>query len=870
MLLGRGWRRALNHLRWNAGAAVKLHAAALDCEVLSGVVLDGDGCDARHMIDELPLKSQEAETACRHMLFEYSRDNRNFEALNVFVGGFRSGLWLDESSFSCVLKVCGSLRDLGIGRQVHCYCAKSGFVEDVSVGTALVDMYMKNENIGDGESVFGEMKERNVVAWTCLLTGYAQNGMNDKAVELFSRMRIEGIEPNPYTFATILGAVASNGDTKKGIAVHAMVFKNGLVSALFVGNSLISMYSRSGLITEARIVFDGMYDRNEVSWNGMVSGYVNNGFNTEALDLFYWMRVEEIKLTQTIFVVILKLCSDLEDWIFAKQLHSEVFKKGFMSDFHIRTALMVAYSKNQEMDDAYNLFANMAGNQSVISWTAMISGHLQNGAPGQAMKLFRQMNRDGVRPNHFTYSIILTAHPAISPFQVHTQVIKCNYESLPTVGTALLDSYVKTGCYTEASKVFKTIEEKDIVAWSAMLAGYAQNFDSVQAVDLFIELGHKGIRPNEYTFSSVINACSGPAAGAEQGKQIHTSSIKSGFSKAVCVSSALVTMYAKRGNIESANAVFTRQEERDLVSWNSMITGFAQHGYAEKGLDVFNEMVKEGIEMDGVTLIGVISACTHVGMVDEGRKYFDLMVKDHGIEPAMEHYSCMVDLYGRAGMLEKAVSFIARMPFPPGATVWRTLLSACHVHRNAELGKLAAEKLFSLEPQHSSAYVLLSNIYAATGKWQERARIRKLMDERNVKKEAGYSWIEVKNKNHVFMAGDVMHPLWGSISTKLEDLRNRLRDAGYQPDTSYVLQDVEEEQKEAILSQHSERSAIAFGLISTPPGTTIHVLKNLRVCGDCHTVIKLISSIEEREIIVRDTIRFHHFRSGSCSCGDYW
>ncbi|CAM8972962.1 unnamed protein product [Rhodiola kirilowii] len=872
MLFGLCLRRPLKQLKWNAGAPARVHAAAVAvyCERWSGNGIHGDESGARQIVDEMPVRSGEPATSCRHLLFEYSRNNWNYEALSVFVGAQRSGLWLDESSFSCVLKVCGCVREPSVGRQVHSHCVKTGFVVDVSVGTALVDMYMKNESVCDGERVFGEMEERNVVAWTCLLTGYAQNGLNDKAVELFGRMRVEGVEPNPYTFATILGALAANGDVKRGITVHALVLKNGLVSALFVGNSLISMYSRPGLITEARTIFDSMYDKNEVTWNSVISGYVNNGFNIEALDLFYRMRIEEVKMTQTIFVVVLKLCADLEDWMFAKELHCQVLKSAFVCDLNIRTALMVAYSKNKEMDDAYNLFVDMSVNQSVISWTAMISGYLQNGEVEQAAKLFRQMNREGVRPNHFTYSIILTAQPTISPLQVHARIIKTNYESSATVGTALLDSYVKAGCCVEASKVFDIIEEKDIVAWSAMLAGYAQSFDTERAVAMFIELGKKGIRPNEYTFSSIINACSGPAAGLEQGKQIHTSSIKSGFSNAVCVSSALVTMYAKRGNIESANAVFTRQAERDLVSWNSMITGFAQHGYAKKGLDVFKEMLKEGIAMDGVTLIGVISACTHVGMVVEGQKYFDLLVKDHGIEPTMEHYSCLVDLYGRAGMLEKASDLIARMPFPPGATVWRTLLSACHVHRNAELGKFAAEKLFSIQPHHSSAYVLLSNIYSATGKWQERAKVRKLMDERNVKKEAGYSWIEVKNKTHVFMAGDTMHPLWGSISAKLEELGNRLRDAGYHPDTSYVLQDVEEEQKETILSQHSERSAIAFGLISTPPGTTIHILKNLRVCGDCHTVIKLISSIEEREIIVRDTNRFHHFRSGSCSCGDYW
>lgn len=276
------------------------------------------------------------------------------------------------------------------------------------------------------------------------------------------------------------------------------------------------------------------------------------------------------------------------------------------------------------------------------------------------------------------------------------------------------------------------------------------------------------------------------------------------------------------------------------------------------------------MEMDGITFIGIITACAHAGLVVEGERYFTIMRKDHQIDAKMEHYSCMVDLYSRAGRLEKAMNIINEMPFPAGATVWRTILAACRIHLNLELGKYAAEKLISLQPQDSAGYVLLSNIYATAGKWQERAEVRKLMDKRKVKKEAGYSWIEVKNKTYSFLAGDDSHPSSDQIYMKLEELSTRLKDFGYQPDTNYVLQDIDDEHKEVILSQHSERLAIAFGLIATPPGTSLQIVKNLRVCGDCHTVIKLITMIERREIVVRDTNRFHHFRGGICSCRDFW
>lgn len=823
--------------------------------------------EAQLVFDQIPQKGI-SET--NHLLFQYSRNNLNLESLNLFVGIRRLGLPIDGSSLSCIIKVCGCLFNQVIGKQVHCNCIKSGFVEDVSVGTSLIDMYMKTENVVDGKGVFSEMPDKNVVSWTSLLAGYTRNGLFDEAIELFFQMQIEGIKPNPFTFAAVLGALANSGSVEKGIQVHTMVIKNGFELTTYVGNSLVNMYSKSGMVIDARAVFDDMEIKDVVSWNGMIAGFVTNGLDLEALELFYRMRLAGVKLTQPIFVTVIKLCTNLKKVGFATQLHSRVMKSGFESDPNIRTALMVNYTKCSEMNDAFKLFCTNHRVHNVVTWTAIISGYLKNGGIEQAVNLFCQMNRDAVRPNHFTYSTILTAHPTISLFQVHAQVIKANYENSPSVGTALLDAYVKTGNTNDAERVFDLVEEKDIVTWSAMLAGYAQIKDSSRAVRVFCQLAKEGIEPNEYTFSSVINACASPTATVEQGKQLHAGSIKSGYNNALCVSSALVTLYAKRGNIESANEIFKRQRERDLVSWNSMISGYAQHGYGKKALKIFEEMQTNNFEVDDITFIGVLTACTHAGLVEEGQRYFDMMVKDLNIDPKMEHYSCMVDLYSRAGLLEKAMALINGMPFPAGSTVWRTLLAACRVHRNLELGKLAGEKLISLQPQDSAAYVLLSNLYATVGKWQERGKVRKLMDERKVKKEAGYSWIEVKNKIYSFLAGDRSHPLSNHIYLKLGELSIRLKDAGYQPDTNYVLHDVEDEHKEVILSHHSERLAIAFGLIATPPGIPLQIVKNLRVCGDCHTVIKLISSLEGREIVVRDSNRFHHFKGGLCSCGEYW
>ncbi|KAG6433092.1 hypothetical protein SASPL_104699 [Salvia splendens] len=744
-----------------------------------------------------------------HLLFDYARDGLNQKALETYAFMNRSGVLADGSSLSCILKASTSLQDYDFGRQIHCHSVKNGF----SVGTSLVDMHIKNGNLDDGKRVFDEISVKNVVTWTSLLKGYAVKRM-----------------------------------TRKGLGLSCT----------------------SGMSREARCVFEGTDCRYAVSWNGMIAGLMMNGFDLDAFGLFYRMRVASVEFTETTFATALKLCSNFKELGFARQIHCQAVRRGFGSFDNVRTALMACYTKGREMDDAMKMFSLIGTVQSVVSWTAIIGGYMKNGQTLEATDMFLQMRREAVRPNHCTYSTILAALPANSLSQVHAEIIKTNYSNSPSVGTALLNTYIKMGKTDDAGKVFRQIEEKDIVAWSAMLVAYAQQDDTEGAVRFYGQLAKEGAWPNEFTFSTIINACETQSAATDQGKLFHASSIKSGYNNTLIVSSALVTMYAKKGDIESGDQVFKRQQERDLVSWNSMISGYAQHGYGEKALGVFKEMQKRDLEMDDITFIGVISACTHIGLVSEGEAYFDMMVNKLHISPTMEIYSCMVDTYSRAGMLDKAMALITGMSFPAGATVWRTLLVACRVHRNIEMGKFAAEKVISCKPHDSSAYVLLANLYAASGNWQDRSKVRKMMDDRKVRKETGYSWIEVKKKTYAFMASDVSHPLSDQIYRKLGELGVRLRDEGYQPDTNYVLHDIEEEQKESILSRHSERLAIAFGPISLPHGVPIRIIKNLRVCGDCHTVIKLISGIEDTEIIVRDSNRFHHFSKGLCSCGDYW
>jgi len=359
-------------------------------------------------------------------------------------------------------------------------------------------------------------------------------------------------------------------------------------------------------------------------------------------------------------------------------------------------------------------------------------------------------------------------------------------------------------------------------------------------------------------------------AALEYGKEVHEDIKRSGFQSDVYVGTALVDMYAKCGSITDARNVFDIMSKRDVVSWNAMIAGYAMHGCGKEAIEIFEQMEHSTSKPNNATFVGVLSACCHAGLVDEGWKYFDYMSKLYSITPVLDHYCCMADLLGRAGYLDEAYDFINRMPVKPDATVWSSLLAACRIHSNAELGEQVAECLFELDPTDAATYVLMSNIYAAAGRWDDIKKIRALMKERKVEKKPGSSWIEVNNKVYAFLVGDTSHPQLQEIYLKLDALSGEMKEAGYVSDTRFVLQDVEEEQKEHILGYHSEKLAIAFGLMNTYPGTPIRVVKNLRVCGDCHCAIKFISRIAAREIVVRDANRFHHFRNGQCSCGDYW
>lgn len=455
--------------------------------------------------------------------------------------------------------------------------------------------------------------------------------------------------------------------------------------------------------------------------------------------------------------------------------------------------------------------------------------------------------------------------------QIHSLIIKSMFESHIYVGSSLLDMYAKSGKIHEARGVFEGLPDRDVVSCTAIISGYAQMGLDEEALELFRRLQREGMTCNYVTYASVLTALSGLAA-VDHGKQVHNYVLRSELPFYVVLQNSLIDMYSKCGNLTYARRIFDNMSERTVISWNAMLVGYGKHGKGREVVELFELLIEQNeVKPDTVTFLAVLSGCSHGGLEDRGFEFFDDMVsgKD-GVKPEIEHYGCVVDILGRSGKLEEAFEFIKQMPFEPTAAIWGALLGACRVHLNVDIGELVAERLIEMEPENSGNYVILSNLYASMGRWEDARNVRELMNEKAVIKEPGRSWIKLNQTLHTFHASDRTHPRKEEVFVKVKELLVEIKQAGYTPDLSCVLHDVDEEQKEKILLGHSEKLALAFGLIDTPPGKPVQVMKNLRICVDCHNFAKFVSNVYGREVSLRDKNRFHHIIGGICSCGDYW
>lgn len=623
----------------------------------------------------------------------------------------------------------------------------------------------------------------------------------------------------------------------------------------------MDMYAKRGQVKLARELFEELPERVVADWNSMISGYWKSRDEAEANTLFDLMSERNV-IT----------------W----------------------TAMVTGYSNMGELKKAKAFFDQMP-TRTVVSWNAMLSGYTQNGYADEALKLFDEMMRLGFRPDETTWVTIISScsssgDPLLARSLVET-LDKNQIHLNSFVKTALLDMYAKCGNLSMARQIFNELGvyrnsvtwnamisayaragdlisardlfdkmvEKNVISWNSMIAGYSQNGQSVMAIELFKEMiTRKNSKPDEVTMVSVISAC-GHLGALAMGIWSITYLTENGITLGLSGYNSMIFMYSKCGSMKDAVKVFEKMKTRDVISYNTLISGFATHGHGTEACKLVLRMVEEGIEPDRVTYIGVLTACSHAGLLEEGSQIFESIKT-----PDIDHYACMVDLLGRVGKLDEAKRLIERMPMEPHSGVYGSLLNSCRIHKRVEIGEMVAKKLFEIEPENSGNYVLLSNIYAFAGRWDDVERVRADMRKRGVKKATGWSWVEFGGRMHKFVAGDGSHERTEDIYRVLREIGRKMKRIGYVADKSCVLRDVEEEEKEEMVGSHSEKLAIAFALLVSEAGAVIRVVKNLRVCLDCHTAIKMISKLERREIIVRDNNRFHCFTNGVCSCKGYW
>ncbi|XP_020968203.1 pentatricopeptide repeat-containing protein At1g15510, chloroplastic isoform X2 [Arachis ipaensis] len=607
----------------------------------------------------------------------------------------------------------------------------------------------------------------------------------------------------------------------------------------------------------------------------------------------------QVPIDEEAYVALLRLCESKRARKEGSKVYAHVSNSSLMMtllSLKLGNALLSMFVRFGNLVDAWHVFGKM-DERNVFSWNVLVGGYAKAGFFDEALDLYHRMLWGGMRPDIYTFPCVLRTCGGIPDLvrgkEVHGHVMRFGFESDVDVVNALITMYVKCGDIKTARLVFDKMPNRDRISWNAMIAGYFENGECLEGLRLFCMMLALPVDPDLMTMTSVITACE--ILGDERlGREIHGYVMRTEFWRDPSVYNSLIQMYSSVGLIMEAEKVFSRTEHRDVVTWTAMISGCGRMeyawkqffsgdqdvaawnifltGYAERGkgslaLELFHRMVESNIKPDEITFISILCACSRSGLVTEGLEIFDSMKYKYYITPNLKHYACMVDLLGRAGLLEDAYGFIQKMPIKPDPAVWGALLNACRIHHDVKLGELAAANIFRDDSRSVGYYILLSNMYADSEKWENVARVRKMMRENGLVVDPGCSWVEVKGKVHAFLSDDNYHPQMKELNGALDRFYKKMKEAGVEGPESNQL-DITKASKADIFCGHSERLAIAFGLVNSAPGTPIWVTKNLYMCQSCHNTVKFISKEVRREISVRDADQFHHFKGGICSCMD--
>ncbi|EFH54623.1 pentatricopeptide repeat-containing protein [Arabidopsis lyrata subsp. lyrata] len=678
----------------------------------------------------------------------------------------------------------------------------------------MIVAYSNSRRLADAEQLFRSNPVKNTISWNALISGYCKSGSKVEAFNLFWEMQSDGIKPNEYTLGSVLRMCTSLLLLLRGEQIHGHTIKTGFDLDVNVVNGLLAMYAQCKRISEAEYLFDTMAgEKNNVTWTSMLTGYSQNGFAFKAIECFRDLRRDGNQSNQYTFPSVLTACASVSACRVGVQVHGCIVKSGFKTNIYVQSALIDMYAKCRDLESARALLEGMEVDD-VVSWNSMIVGCVRQGLIEEALSMFGRMHERDMKIDDFTIPSILNC---FASSRTEMKIASSAHCLIVKPGMRL----TSLGIMDSALKVFEGMIEKDVISWTALVTGNTHNGFYEEALKLFCNMRVGGIYPDQIVTASVLSA-SAELTLLEFGQQVHGNYIKSGFPSSLSVNNSLVTMYTKCGSLEDANVIFNSMEIRDLITWT----------------------------------------CIIVGLIEEAQRYFDSMRTVYGITPGPEHYACMIDLFGRSGDFVKAEELLHQMEVEPDATVWKAILAASRKHGNIENGERAAKTLMKLEPNNAVPYVLLSNMYSAAGRQDEAANVRRLMKSRNINKEPGCSWVEEKGKVHSFMSEDRRHPRMVEIYSKVDEMMLLIKEAGYLADMSFALHDLDKEGKELGLAYHSEKLAVAFGLLVVPSGAPIRIIKNLRVCGDCHSAMKLLVTFALEE-------KLGKFCISVCNSGSY-
>ncbi|KAL6518725.1 hypothetical protein OROHE_017775 [Orobanche hederae] len=673
-----------------------------------------------------------------------------------------AGLRPDDYTFPFVLKLCADFSRVSKGLEVHGRLIKAGFDGDVFVNNTLILFYGSCENLCSATNVFDEMPDRDLISWNTCIRVFSDNKYYLESVGLFKDMISTSISmPNVITIVSVLPVCAGLENVRLVSLIHCYIFKVGFDGEKRVGNALVDAYGKCGDIEALEVVFDEMVEKNEVSWNSIIGGFsYNKGYNSNALSYFTEMISERVKLNAVTISTVLPTLSELNLFGKGRELHGFCVKMDMDSDIFVANALIDMYGKWNRFLEASRVFDKLDV-RNIVSWNTMIGNCAQNGVELKALELLREMQAHGEFPNSVTLTNILPACARLSSLrhgkEIHARSIRLGSAFDLFVSNALTDMYAKCGRLDLAQIIFN-VSPRDEVSYNILIMGYSQTSESSNSLSLFAKMETLGLNLDTVSYMGVLSACTNISA-IKEGKQVHAFAMRRSFHEHLFVANSLLDMYTKCGRIDIAMKVFDQIPKRDTASWNTVILGFAMLGELNTAFKLFESMKEDddNVEYDSVSYIAVLTACSHGGLVEEGKMYFNDMLA-RNIKPSEMHYACMVDILGRSGLMKEAVELINGLSIKPGANIWGALLGASRIHGNVDLGFWAAESLLELKPDNPGYYVLLSNMYAEAGRWDEADRVRTAMSMRNVKKNPGCSWVQVEDQMHGFVAGERFDP----------------------------------------------------------------------------------------------------------------